>query len=68
LAIALTPALAVDTVLLVRPDPALMFWDNLKWVFMVIAIVLTVWYPYYVQKKRALQEIAEIKSREKKPA
>jgi MFS family permease len=65
-AIAFTLGLAVDTYLLVQPDPGLMFWDNVKWVFMVIAIVFTVWYPDYVHKKRALQEISEIKLREKK--
>ncbi len=65
-AIAFTLALIVDTFLLVLPDKSLMFWDNLKWVFMVIAIVFTVWYPDYVHKKRALQEISEIKLGEKK--
>jgi MFS family permease len=65
-AIAFTLGLAVDTYLLVQPDRGLMFWDNVKWVFMVIAIVFTVWYPDYVHKKRALQEISEIKLREKK--
>jgi MFS family permease len=67
-AIAFTLGLAVDTYLLVQPDRGLMFWDNVKWVFMVIAIVFTVWYPDYVHKKRALQEISEIKLREKKSA
>jgi hypothetical protein len=65
-AIAFTLGLAVDIYLLVQPDRGLMFWDNVKWVFMVIAIVFTVWYPDYVHKKRALQEISEIKLREKK--
>ena len=50
---------AIDAFLLLRPDPGLMFWDNLKWVFMVIAIVFTVWYPPYVHKQRAMQELAD---------
>jgi glucan phosphoethanolaminetransferase (alkaline phosphatase superfamily) len=56
--IAFTLGMAIDAFLLVRPDPGLLFWDNLKWVFMIIAIVFTVWYPAYVHKQRALQEIA----------
>jgi hypothetical protein len=62
--IAFTLGFAVDAFLLLRPEPGLMFWDNLKWVFMVIAIVFTVWYPDYVHKQRALQVISEMKSRE----
>jgi hypothetical protein len=62
--IVFTLGLAVDAFLLFRPEPGLLFWDNLKWVFMVIAIVFTVWYPDYVHKQRALQAIAEMKSRE----
>ncbi|MGB8220364.1 MAG: hypothetical protein WCE46_08290 [Methanoregula sp.] len=57
--IAFTLSTAIDAFLLLRPDPGLMFWDNLKWVFMVIAIVFTVWYPAYVHKQRALQALAE---------
>ena len=64
-AVAFTLGLAVDAFLLFQPDPAMMFWDNVKWVFMVIAIVFTVWYPDYVHKKRALQAISEIKAKEK---
>jgi hypothetical protein len=56
--IAFTLSTAIDAFLLLRPDPGLMFWDNLKWVFMVIAIVFTVWYPSYVHKQRAMQELA----------
>ena len=56
--IAFTLGFAVDAFLLLRPDSGLMFWDNVKWVFMVIAIVFTVWYPGYVHKQRALQELA----------
>ncbi len=62
--IAFTLGFAIDAFLLFRPDPGLMFWDNLKWVFMVIAIVFTMWYPDYVHKQRALQEISGMKSRE----
>ena len=57
--IAFTISTAIDAFLLLRPDPGLMFWDNLKWVFMVIAIVFTVWYPSYVHKQRAMQELAD---------
>ena len=62
--IAFTLGLAVDAFLLLRPEPSLMFFDNVKWVFMIIAIVFTVWYPGYVHKQRALQVASEIKSRE----
>jgi hypothetical protein len=62
--IVFTLGFALDAFLLLRPEPGLMFWDNLKWVFMVIAIVFTVWYPDYVHKQRALQVAAEIKARE----
>lgn len=62
--IVFTLGFAVDFFLLLRPEPGLMFFDNLKWLFMVIAIVFTVWYPAYVHKQRALQAIAEMKSRE----
>ena len=57
--IAFTISTAIDAFLLLRPDPGLMFWDNLKWVFMIIAIVFTVWYPSYVHKQRAMQELAD---------
>jgi len=57
--IAFTLSTAIDAFLLLRPDPGLMFWDNLKWVFMVIAIVFTVWYPPYVHKQRAMQELGD---------
>ncbi len=54
-ALAFTLGFGVDAILLAYPSPSLVFWDNLKWVFMVIAIVFTVWYPAYVHKERALQ-------------
>jgi glucan phosphoethanolaminetransferase (alkaline phosphatase superfamily) len=57
--VAFTLSTAIDAFLLIRPDPGLMFWDNLKWVFMILAIVFTVWYPAYVHKQRALQVLAE---------
>jgi glucan phosphoethanolaminetransferase (alkaline phosphatase superfamily) len=56
-ALAFTLGFGVDAFLLAYPSPALAFWDNLKWVFMVIAIVFTVWYPAYVHKERALQAL-----------
>jgi len=56
--VAFTLSTAIDAFLLLRPDPGLLFWDNLKWVFMVIAIVFTVWYPGYVHKQRALEALA----------
>jgi len=54
----------VDAFLLLRPDLGLMFMANVKWVFMVIAIVFTVWYPDYVHKQRALAAIAEMKAKQ----
>jgi hypothetical protein len=62
--IVFTLGFAIDFFLFLRPEPDLMFFDNLKWVFMVIAIVFTVWYPAYVHKQRALKLASDIKSRE----
>jgi glucan phosphoethanolaminetransferase (alkaline phosphatase superfamily) len=62
--IAFTLGFALDAFLLLWPEPGLMFWDNLKWLFMVIAIVFTVWYPDYVHKQRALQVASKIKAKE----
>ncbi|PKL68409.1 MAG: hypothetical protein CVV30_10890 [Methanomicrobiales archaeon HGW-Methanomicrobiales-1] len=62
--IAFTLSFAIDAFLMFRPDPGLMFWDNLKWVFMVIAIVFTMWYPDYVHKQRALKLASDIKKTE----
>ncbi len=62
--IVFTLGFALDAFLLLRPEPGLMFWDNLKWLFMVIAIVFTVWYPDYVHKQRALQVASKIKAKE----
>ena len=53
-AIAFTLGFAIDAFILLNPNSGLEFWDNLKWVFMIIAIVFTVWYPAYVHKERAL--------------
>lgn len=61
--IVFTLGFALDAFLLLRPEPGLQFWDNLKWVFMVVAIVFTVWYPDYIHKQRALKVAAEIKSK-----
>ncbi|MFZ1903096.1 MAG: hypothetical protein WAU66_07350 [Methanoregula sp.] len=58
-ALAFTLGFGVDAILLAYPSPSLVFWDNLKWVFMVIAIVFTVWYPAYVHKERALQALTK---------
>ncbi|MFY9981559.1 MAG: hypothetical protein WAK75_03210 [Methanoregula sp.] len=58
-ALAFTLGFGVDAVLLAYPSPSLVFWDNLKWVFMVLAIVFTVWYPAYVHKERALQALTK---------
>ncbi|HVP96611.1 hypothetical protein [Methanoregula sp.] len=54
-AIAFTLGFAIDEFILLNPNSGLEFWDNLKWVFMVIAIVFTVWYPAYVHKEKTLQ-------------
>jgi len=56
--IAFTLGLAVNAILLIRPDLHVMFWDNVQWVFMIIAIVFTMWYPAYVHKQRALEVLA----------
>jgi len=58
-ALAFTLGFGVDAILLAYPSPSLVFWDNLKWVFMVLAIVFTVWYPAYVHKERALQALTK---------
>ncbi len=57
-ALAFTLGAAIDGFLVLRPDLGLVFLDNLKWVFMVIAIVFTVWYPAYVHKEKALTFLA----------
>jgi glucan phosphoethanolaminetransferase (alkaline phosphatase superfamily) len=53
--IAFTLGFLVNAFLLVRHDPGLAMLGNLPWVFMIIAIGFTVWYPSYVHKQRALQ-------------
>lgn len=50
--IAFTLGCAVDAFLLLRPELGHVFWGNLKWAFMVIAIVFTVRYPEYVHKHK----------------
>ena len=62
--IVFTLGFAVDAFLLLRPEPGLLFFDNVKWLFMVIAIVFTMWYPAYVHKQRALKAASEIKLKE----
>ncbi|MGB7789060.1 hypothetical protein [Methanoregula sp.] len=57
--IAFTLGLVVNIVLLVRPDMHIMFWENVQWLFIIIAIVFTMWYPAYVHKQRALEVMAE---------
>jgi hypothetical protein len=56
-AIAFTLGFAIDEYILLNPNSGLEFWDNLKWVFMIIAIVFTVWYPAYIHKERALDTL-----------
>ena len=53
-AVAFTLGFAIDEFILLNPNSGLAFWDNLKWVFMIIAIVFTVWYPAYIHKERAM--------------
>ena len=60
-AIAFTLGFVIDAFLLLYPSPGLLFWDNLKWVFMIIAIIFTVWYPAYVHKQRALEALTKYK-------
>ena len=60
-AIAFTLGFAIDAFLLLYPSPSLLFWDNLKWVFMLIAIIFTVWYPAYIHKQRALEVLTKYK-------
>lgn len=58
-ALAFTLGFAIDAFLLLNPTSGLEFWDNLKWVFMVIAIVFTVWYPSYVHKEKLVQGLTK---------
>jgi hypothetical protein len=53
-ALAFTLGFAIDAFLLLHPGSGLQFWDNLKWVFMVVAVIFTVWYPAYVHKERVV--------------
>ena len=53
-AIAFTLGFAIDGFILLNPNSGLEFWDNLKWVFMIIAIIFTVWYPGYAHKENAV--------------
>ena len=56
-ALAFTLGFAIDAYLLLHPGQGLEFYDNLKWVFMVIAILFTVWYPAYAHKERVVQAL-----------
>jgi len=56
-ALAFTLGFAIDAYLLLHPGQGLEFYDNLKWVFMVIAILFTVWYPAYAHKERIVQAL-----------
>jgi len=58
-ALAFTMGFAIEAFLLVNTSPGLLFLDNLKWVFMIIAIVFTVWYPAHVHKMRALDALTK---------
>ena len=55
-ALAFTVSFAINLYLVLYPvEEGLIFWANLQWVFMVIAIVFTIWYPAHVHKERALE-------------
>ncbi|WP_292369025.1 hypothetical protein [Methanoregula sp. UBA64] len=54
-ALAFTLGFVINVFLLVYPVQGSIFWDNVQWVFMIIAIVFTIWYPAYVHKERAIE-------------
>lgn len=59
--VAFTLGFFLDAILLLQSNPGLMMWDNAKWVFMVLAIAFTLWYPDYVHKQRAIEAASEVK-------
>jgi hypothetical protein len=54
-ALAFTVSFAINLYLLLYPVPGTVFWDNVQWLFMIIAIVFTIWYPAHVHKERAIE-------------
>ncbi|MFZ0004393.1 MAG: hypothetical protein WCC86_11290 [Methanoregula sp.] len=58
-AFAFTLGFGVDAFLMAYPSPSILFWDNLKWVFMVVAIIFTIWYPAYVHKEKVFQALTK---------
>jgi hypothetical protein len=54
-ALAFTVSFAINLFLAFFPMQGVIFWDNVQWVFMVIAIVFTIWYPAHVHKERAIE-------------
>jgi hypothetical protein len=54
-ALAFTVSFAINLYLVFFPVQGVIFWDNVQWVFMIIAIVFTIWYPAHVHKERAIE-------------
>jgi hypothetical protein len=54
-ALAFTLGFAINLFLQVYPAQGTIFWNNVQWLFMVIAIVFTIWYPAHVHKERAIE-------------
>jgi hypothetical protein len=54
-ALAFTLGFVINLFLLVYPVQGAVFWDNVQWLFMIIAIVFTIWYPAHVHKERAIE-------------
>lgn len=54
-ALAFTVSFAINLYLVFYPVQGLIFWENVQWVFMVLAIIFTIWYPAHVHKERALE-------------
>ena len=58
-ALAFTMGFAIDAYLLLHPGQGLEFYDNLKWVFMVLAIIFTLWYPAYAHKEKVVHVLTK---------
>jgi len=57
---AFTLGFAIDELLVLHPPTqGTLFWNNMTWVFMVIAIVFTIWYPAHIHKEKAFQAISK---------
>jgi len=55
-ALAFTAGFVINLFLMFYPTvQGLIFWDNVQWVFMILAIIFTIWYPAHVHKERALE-------------